>query len=70
METCCEDTYCEFEDGRQNTRKLAISRQEIFGDKMQQLKNRTKTHKNNGGKGIIDCAGQTQDKALALASDA
>lgn len=41
-----------------------------FGDKMQQLKNRTKTHKNNAGKGIIDCAGQTQDKALALASDA
>lgn len=54
METCGENTCCEFGDGHQDTRKLAISRQEIVGDKMQQLKNRTKTRKSSGEKGIID----------------
>lgn len=45
IETCGEDTCCEFEDGHQDTRKPAISRKEIVGDKMQLLKNRTNTQK-------------------------
>lgn len=64
METCGENTCCEFEDGHQDTRELAISRQEIVGDKTVKEQNQN-TQKQWGKRNHR----QIQDKALALASD-